>query len=43
MIGIYEITENGTAVDVTLEYVVQEWHDSYVDCPEYANYEKEWN
>lgn len=43
MIGIYEIKENGAEVDVTLEYVVQEWRDSYAGCPEYAKYQEEWN
>lgn len=43
MIGIYEIREDTIPLDVTLEYVVQEWRDNYIDCPEYAKYQEEWN
>lgn len=43
MMRIYEIRANGADIDVTMEYVEQEWQDCYASCPEYAEYDKEWN
>ena len=43
MIGVYESTKNNVEVDVTMEYVKQEWQDCYMGCPEYAEYQEEWN